>query len=290
MTTRANGKQKRAPIFDLELDDLAFEGELTTPIIETVPRKALHSAMTLQEWDSYLSQFEEQSRDFFERVTAKRDKKLDLLFPLVGIAIDDGDKWKKLALLLAAKYIPGFRVHDPSITNPLVWTPWRKADLVMQIRDEGNFSQKTRTSEIIRKLVKRAAKGDAYGTSLFSPRSNGDDSIVKYCRTLANIHSAAIRDTEVQSIITNLDSQHDQQSASDTSLAQLVTCEVVLRATRQAWTATILAYSPVFDVANKAMSADAREVFLHERGGSQNPSFAYSMKIFAYTRSKKPTT
>lgn len=75
-----------------------------------------------------------------EYVQEEREKKFDLLFKKFGIAKNQSDSWKLLAMHLAVENYVGFKVFDPALHREvqhagrmIVWTPFHLAMLWCEV-------------------------------------------------------------------------------------------------------------------------------------------------------------
>lgn len=127
---------KDAHMFDAALFALEYTGELRKHIsIASQPPSYLKHSGFPDSWDAKIErQYMTALKAFKKRVIREREAKLGILAELFQVNLKRQDGWKMLALLLAVKHVPGFKVVTRK-TRPIKWTPQAKLGFYLSVED-----------------------------------------------------------------------------------------------------------------------------------------------------------
>lgn len=106
---------------------------------------------------------------FFEKyylplIDQQEQEKLPLLFKHCGLDADDPAAWQRLALMLARKHVPGFRVVAFQYELPKKWNEFEHADLYLAVRDK-RAGKRTMSEHRAVQLVAESATAKSRGWS-----------------------------------------------------------------------------------------------------------------------------
>jgi hypothetical protein len=152
-------------VFDHHIFAIQYTGDLKEPIVDKVPRQFFQSDMGKSNWESSLKTFHSEANIFKNRIEARRRTKLHSLADLFGLEKDEKDYWYRLAVLLAVKHVPGFKVYDKTKTRERKWNDYDYASLlsaVGQLQKKQSINQSAALKKYVTQLAKD--KPNEYGT------------------------------------------------------------------------------------------------------------------------------